>query len=330
MNRHHSGSAWAAHHHGVSRDVDRRYLSSALLLIVGFMAVEVVVGFIAGSLALISDAAHMLTDAAAIGLALVAMRLAARPAKGAYTYGLKRAEILSAQANGITLLLLVAYFLYEAIRRLLDPPEVSGGLVLITALVGIGVNVLAAWLLSKANRSSLNIEGAFQHILNDLYAFIATAVAGLVVILTGFASADAIAALVVAALMAKAGYGLLHDSGRVLFEAAPRGISPQLVETGIRGLAGVVDVHELHVWEVTSGFPALSAHILVGSNHDCHERRSAVEALLEASFDIHHTTLQVDHRDDLLPEATLTQRLRPVSSPGDTGHSDAAHSDGDA
>ncbi len=126
MNRHHSGSAGAAHQHGVSRDVDRRYLSSALLLIVGFMAVEVVVGFIAGSLALISDAAHMLTDAAAIGLALVAMRLAARPAKGAYTYGLKRAEILSAQANGITLLLLVAYFLYEAIRRLLDPPEVSG------------------------------------------------------------------------------------------------------------------------------------------------------------------------------------------------------------
>ena len=138
------------------------------MLSVDFVAVEVVVGFIAGSLALISDAAQMLTDAAAIGLALVAMRLAARPAKGAYTYGLKRAEILSAQANGITLLLLVAYFLYEAIHRLLDPPEVSGGLVLITALVGIGVNVLAAWLLSKANRSSLNIEGAFQHILHDL------------------------------------------------------------------------------------------------------------------------------------------------------------------
>ncbi len=183
--------------------------------------------------------------------------------------------------------------------------------------------------MSKANRSHLNIEGAFQHILNDLYAFIATAVAGLVVILTGFASADAIAALVVAAVMAKPGYGLLRDSGRVLFEAAPRGISPQLVETGTRGLAGVVDVHELHVWGVASGFPALSAHILVGSNHDCHERRSAVEALLAANFDpSHHPPSRPPGRPP--PGGTLTQRLRPVSSPGDTGHSDAAHSDGDA
>jgi len=322
--RGHSASGRAAHQHGVSKDADRRYLTAALALIVGFMALEVVVGLIASSLALLSDAAHMLTDAAAIGLALVAMRLSARPAKGAYTYGLKRAEILSAQANGITLLLLVAYFLYEATRRLIDPPDVSGDLVLVTALVGIGVNVVAAWLLSKANRSSLNIEGAFQHILNDLYAFIATAVAGLVVVLTGFTRADAIAALFVAALMAKAGYGLLRDSGRVLFEAAPRGLSPQLVETRIRGLAGVVDVHELHVWEVTSGFPALSAHILVGTNHDCHERRSAVEALLEDTFDIHHTTLQVDHRDDLVPESTLTQRLRPLNGPGHLGHQDAA------
>ncbi len=308
--------------HGVSRDADRRYLSGALVLIVGFMAVELVVGMIAGSLALISDAAHMLTDAAAIALALVAMRLAARPARGAYTYGLKRAEILSAQANGITLLLLVAYFLYEAARRLVDPPEVAGGLVLVTALVGIAVNVMAAWLLSRANRSSLNVEGAFQHIVNDLYAFVATAVAGLVVVLTGFARADAIAALVVAALMARAGFGLLRESGRVLFEAAPRGLHPDVIGDQIRALAGVVDVHELHVWEVTSGFPALSAHVLVGSGHDCHERRTAVETLLADRHDIHHTTLQVDHRDDLLPESGLTRRLRPQTPSAHIGHAD--------
>ena len=170
------------HSHGVSADADRKWLTLALILIVGFMAVEVVVGVIAGSLALITDAGHMLTDAVSIVLALIAIRLAARPARGGYTYGLKRAEILSAQANGITLLLLAAYFVFEGVRRLFDPGEVEGLLVFVTALVGIVVNVAAAWCISRANRSSLNVEGAYQHILNDLYAFIATAIAGAVVL----------------------------------------------------------------------------------------------------------------------------------------------------
>ena len=165
------------------------------------MAAEVVVGVLAHSLALISDAGHMLTDAASIVLALVAIRIAARPAGGHYTYGFKRVEILSAQANGITLLLLAVWFVYESVRRLINPPEVSGPLVLVTALVGIVINIAAAWSISRANRTSLNVEGAFQHILNDLYAFIGTAIAGAVVWLTGFARADAIAALLVAALM---------------------------------------------------------------------------------------------------------------------------------
>jgi cobalt-zinc-cadmium efflux system protein len=186
--------------HGVSADADRKW-SIALVLIVGFMAAEVVVGVLAHSLALISDAGHMLTDAASIVLALVAIRIAARPAGGHYTYGFKRVEILSAQANGITLLLLAVWFVYESVRRLINPPEVSGPLVLVTALVGIVINIAAAWSISRANRTSLNVEGAFQHILNDLYAFIGTAIAGAVVWLTGFARADAIAALLVAALM---------------------------------------------------------------------------------------------------------------------------------
>jgi len=151
----------------VSTDADRRYLANTLALLVGFMLVEVVVGIVASSLALISDAGHMLTDAGAIALALVTIRLAARPARGSLTYGLKRAEVLSAQANGITLLLLSAWFVYEAIRRLIDPPEVEGGLVLAIALLGIGVNLLATWTISRANRESLNVEGAFQHILTD-------------------------------------------------------------------------------------------------------------------------------------------------------------------
>ncbi|MGH3424485.1 MAG: cation diffusion facilitator family transporter, partial [Nocardioidaceae bacterium] len=186
------GHDHAAHSHGPAvgtaggtAGVDRRLLAGALALILAFMVVEVLVGLAAGSLALISDAGHMLTDAAAIALALVAMRLAARPPRGGFTYGLRRVEILSAQANGITLVLLAAYFVYEAVRRLLAPPEVAGGLVLVTALVGIVVNLGATWLIGRANRTSLNVEGAFQHILTDLYAFVATAVAGLVIVLTG-------------------------------------------------------------------------------------------------------------------------------------------------
>jgi cobalt-zinc-cadmium efflux system protein len=286
------------HGHGVGRTADRRWLVAALGLIAAFMAAEFVVGLLAGSLALISDAAHMLTDAAAIALALVTIRLAARPAKGGYTYGLRRAEILSAQANGITLLLLAAWFVYEGIRRLIEPPAVEGGLVLVTALVGIVVNVGATWCVSRADRASLNVEGAFQHILNDLYAFIATAIAGLVVLTTGFARADALAALVVAALMIKAGWGLLRESGRIFLEAAPRGVDPDRVGADLAGVAGVVEVHDLHIWEITSGEPALSAHVLVRPDVDCHVARVAIEQVLQADH-ITHTTLQVDHQDDV-------------------------------
>jgi cobalt-zinc-cadmium efflux system protein len=290
-----SGGHGHDHQHGVSADSDRRWLALALGLIGTFMAVEVVIGVLAGSLALISDAAHMLTDAAAIVLALMAIRWAARPAKGSYTYGLKRAEILSAQANGITLLLLAAYFVFEGINRLIEPPRVQGALVFFTALAGIVVNVAATWCISKANRSSLNVEGAYQHILNDLYAFIATAAAGAVVWLTGFAQADAIAALVVAALMVKAGWSLVRASGRIFLEAAPSGLDPETIGAQLATVDAVEEIHDLHIWEITSGEPALSAHILVQQDADCHAVRDAVEAVLHGDHGIDHTTLQVDH-----------------------------------
>lgn len=289
------GDAHGGHSHAVSGDADRRWLGVALALIGGFMAAEVTVGLIAGSLALLSDAAHMLTDAASIVLALVAVRLAARPARGIYTYGLKRAEILSAQANGLSLLLLGAWLGYEAIRRLIHPPPVAGGLVLVTALVGVGVNVAAAWAISRANRTSLNVEGAFQHILNDLYAFIATALAGAVMLLTGFARADAIATVIVVVLMVKAGVGLLRDSGRILLEAAPAGLDPDQVGDRLLTVPTVVEVHDLHVWLITSGQPALSAHVLVDPGADCHATRLLVEGLLRHDYQLTHTTLQVDH-----------------------------------
>lgn len=285
----------SGHVHAVAEDADRRYLAGALTLIVAFMFAEVTVGLTAGSLALISDAGHMLTDAASIALAMVAMRLAARPAQGQWTYGWKRVEILSAFANGLTLLLLAIWFIYEAVRRLIEPPEVGGGLVLITAIVGIVVNVAAAWMISKANRTSLNVEGAFQHILNDWFAFIATAIAGLVVILTGFARADAIATLVVAALMIKAGYELIKESSRIFLEAAPASLNPDVIGKSMASQTSVAEIHDLHVWDVTSGMPALSAHVLVEPAADCHAIRRTLENLLSDDYKISHTTLQVDH-----------------------------------
>lgn len=287
-----------AHQHAVDRDTDRRYLVGALALIAGYMVVELVVGILANSLALISDAGHMLTDAGALALALIAVRLARRPAAGSYTFGWKRAEILSAQLNGLTLLALVGYFGYEGIRRLTDPPDVHGPSVVVTGLIGVAVVLVATWLLSKANRRSLNVEGAFQHVLNDLYATAAMTVSGAVVWLTGFTRADAIAALFIAVLLAKAAWSLLRDSSRVLLEAAPLGIDPAEVGPALMAARSVVEVHDLHIWTVTSGYPALSAHVLVEPGEDCHLIRAELERLLAREYGITHTTLQVDHVPD--------------------------------
>ena len=284
-----------AHGHGVARNADRRYLTTALLLLLAFMVVEVVVGIAARSLALISDAGHMLTDVASIALSLVAMRLANRPAHGSYTFGLKRVEILSAQANGVTLVLLAAWFVVEGVRRLLEPPVVHGLLVTVVAVAGIGVNLLAVWAMSKANRQSLNIQSSYQHILTDLYAFIATAVAGLLVWWTGWNRFDSIAALVVAGLMLKAGVGLVRYSGRIFLEAAPRGLEPETIARAMRAVPAITRVDDLHVWEVTSGMPALSAHIFVDLETDCHDVRRALETMLQQRFAITHTTIQTDH-----------------------------------
>ncbi len=298
--------------HGVSADADRGKLAIALGLIVGFMAIEVVVGITAHSLALLSDAAHMLTDAGAIALALLVIRLAQRPAGGQLTFGLKRAEILSAQFNGATLLVLGLLIVYEGIRRLIEPPGTQGVALLVVALIGVAVNLIAAWTLSKANRQSMNVEGAFQHILTDLAAFIATAIAGAVILLTGFERADGIAALIVAAIMFRAAYGLLRDSGRVFLEAAPPGLNPDEIGPAMAGGAGVTEIHDLHVWEVTSGFPALSAHVIVRRDMDCHQARRDLEALLHERFELEHTTLQVDHEGgELVPLELPEQHIDP-------------------
>ena len=259
------------------------------------MLVEVVAGVVTSSLALLSDAAHMLADAMAIGLALFAARLARRPAAGQMTYGLKRAEILSAQFNGATLGVVALLIVYEGVRRLFDPPDVPGAPLVIVALVGVVVNLAATSVLARADRRSLNVEGAFQHVLTDLAAFALTAVAGVVILVTGFDRADGIAALLVAAIMLRAAYGLLRASGRVFLEAAPEGTDVTAIGRAMACHPGVHEVHDLHVWEVTSGFPALSAHVLVGRDDDCHAVRRGLERILHADFGLEHTTLQVDH-----------------------------------
>jgi cobalt-zinc-cadmium efflux system protein len=284
-----------AHGHSHGGGEDARRLGLALALILAFMAGEIVAGILAHSLALLSDAAHMLTDAGALAMSLVVLRLATQPARGNRTFGLRRSEILSAQANGAALLVLAAFIVYGAIRRLVSPPPANGGAILVVALVGIGVNVLATWQIAGANRESLNVEGSFQHVLNDLYAFIATAIAGGVILATGWVRADAVAALFVATLMLRASWRLLRDSGRVLLDIAPAGLQVNEIGTTMAAHPGVVEVHDLHVWEVTTEFPTLSAHVLVEPGADCHGIRRELESLLRDRFGLEHTTLQVEH-----------------------------------
>jgi cobalt-zinc-cadmium efflux system protein len=237
----------------------------------------------------------MLTDAGALAMSLVVLRLAAQPAGGNRTFGLRRSEILSAQANGAALLVLAGLIVYGAVRRLVSPPQASGGAILVVALVGIGVNLLATWQLAGSNRQSLNVEGSFQHVLNDLFAFVATAIAGGVILATGWVRADAVAALLVAALMLRASWRLLRDSGRVLLDIAPAGLPVEEIGNAMASHRHVVEVHDLHVWEVTTEFPTLSAHVLVEPGADCHGIRRELETLLRERFGLEHTTLQVEH-----------------------------------
>jgi cobalt-zinc-cadmium efflux system protein len=321
------------HTHGASRDADWRWLAAATALIVVFMAGEVTAGLIAHSLALLSDAAHMLTDAAAIGLALVTVRVAGRPARGGYTYGLRRLEILSAQANGITLVLLAVLLAYEAVRRLITPEHVAGGVMLGVAIAGVLVNLAASWLLARANsrggRRSLNMEGAVAHVLTDLYAFVATAVAAIVVLVSGFNRADPIATLVVVALMLRAGSGLIRDSGRIFLEAAPAGLNLAALGAAMADRPHVAEVHDLHIWEITTGMPAASAHVLVEPRQDCHAVRADLEALLSRDYGITHLTLQVDHLPDAAGQAAAP--CLPPGYPGEPPEPSAAdgHHQGD-
>jgi cobalt-zinc-cadmium efflux system protein len=289
----HVGHADRGHAHELPDD--RRALAVALALIVAFLIGEVVAAIFAGSLALIADAGHMLTDAGALGFALFAATLARRPAQGRWTFGYRRLEILAAQANGVTLLVVGLLIVYGSIRRLVTPPEVRGGIVLAVAIAGIVVNLAATGVLSRASRRSLNVRGAFLHVATDTAAFAGTAAAGALILLTGWNRFDPIASLGVAALMLWASWGLLWDSASIFLERSPEGLDPETVGRALVAEPGVVEVHDLHVWTVTSGFSALAAHVLVAPGADCHAVRGDLERMLREQFGLEHTTLQVEH-----------------------------------
>jgi cobalt-zinc-cadmium efflux system protein len=294
----HAHDGGSGHAHGLDADADRRYLLATLGLLAAFMVAEVIVAVASGSLALLSDAGHMLSDVGAIGAALWAMRLAARPAAGAWTFGWKRAEILSAAANGITLLVIAGIVAAEAIGRLIHPPRVDGGPVVAVAAAGIVVNIAAAWVLARASRSSLNVQGAFRHVLTDLYGFVGTVVAGIVILATGWTRADAVASLVVVVLMLKAARELLTASGRILLEAAPATMDLDDVRAHLLATEHVRDLHDLHAWTVTSSLPALSAHIVIDDacfTEGCVPRLlDQLQACIAGHFDVEHSTFQLE------------------------------------
>lgn len=286
------------HSHGVAGDANMRYVLIALGLIAMFMIGEVVAAFVARSLVLFADAGHMLTDVAALGISAWAIHLAARPASGSWTYGLKRAEVLSAAANGVALVAIGLLIGVESIMRLITPRHVEGGVVLVVAVIGVVINVCATWVLAKANRTSLNVKGAYAHVVTDLYAFIGTAIAGLIIIRTGWQRADSVASLVVVGLMVRAAWGLLRDAGRILLQAAPNDLDLNDVRAHLADVPHVLGVHDLHAWTVTSGSPTLSVHVVIEDG--CFETGHApqilddLQACLVGHFDVAHATFQLE------------------------------------
>jgi cobalt-zinc-cadmium efflux system protein len=295
---HHHGHGHHAHGRGGEADrrrVNRRTLGAALVLVVTFMVVEAAAGILAGSLALLADAAHMLADAGALGLALFASWIADRPATPERSFGFRRAEILAALANGVALVAIGLWILVEAVGRLRDPVEPLAGWMLAVGMLGLGVNVAAAVIVGRARSGSLNVEAAFRHVLADLLGSVGVVVAAVVILTTGWAQADALVGLVIALLVLASSWAVLRDSVAILLEATPRGIAAEEVGHALALVPGVRQVHDLHIWTITSGFPALSAHVLVRPGADCHGIRLELERLLAERFDLTHTTLQVEH-----------------------------------
>jgi cobalt-zinc-cadmium efflux system protein len=277
---------------------NRRALTAVLILTALFTVVEVVGGLITGSLALLADAGHMLSDVAALGVALFAFWLSGRPATPDRSFGYKRAEVLAALANGLALVVVSIWIFFEAYRRFFDPPEILGAPMLLVAVIGLIVNIVGASILARSSDGNLNTRGAMRHVIADALGSAGVIAAAGIIVLTGWTYADPIMSVLIGVLVLASSYGLLRDSLNVLLEATPRGIDANAVGNRMVSVPGVTEVHDLHIWTITSGFPALAAHVLVGADEDCHARRRDLERLLSRDFGIAHTTLQIDHVGD--------------------------------
>jgi cobalt-zinc-cadmium efflux system protein len=288
------------HVHDAGRAAGTRALALSLGLVVAFAVVEVVAGVVADSLALLADAGHMVSDAAGLGLALVAAWAAGRPATFARTFGFRRAEILAALANGVALVAIAIWIFVAAFGRLRDPVEPLGGWMLAVGVAGLGVNVAAAGLLHRSGADSLNVRAAMRHVLADLLGSFGVIVAGVIVLATGWAAADPLVSIVIGVLILASSWSVLRESVGILLESTPREIDGEEVGRAMVALPGVQQVHDLHIWTITSGFPALSAHVLVDRGADCHALRADLEAVLHDRFGLDHTTLQVEHAPGLL------------------------------
>jgi cobalt-zinc-cadmium efflux system protein len=296
------------HDHKVNaRGGDRRALAVVLTLTMSFTAVEVIGGILTGSLALLADAGHMLSDNISLGVALFAAWLAGRPATPEKSFGYRRAEILAALANGMTLVAISVWIFIEAYTRLREPAEVLGGPMLVVATLGLLVNAASAAILYRSGGESLNVEGALRHVLADALGSVGAMAAAATIILTGWRYADPLISVAIGFLILGSSWKLLRDSTNILLEATPRGLNAGEVGQKMAAADGIVEVHDLHIWTITSGFPALSAHVLVGKHEDCHARRRELEELLTNEYGISHTTLQVDHVGD---HYTSLQTLR--------------------
>jgi cobalt-zinc-cadmium efflux system protein len=284
--------------HEEARDESRRALTVVLAFTATFTVAEVVGGLLTGSLALLADAGHMLSDNLSLGLALFAAWLAGQPETPEKSFGYKRAEILAALANGVTLVAISIWIFVEAYSRLREPPEILGGWMLAVAALGLVVNVAGALILSRSAGENLNAQGALRHVTADALGSIGVMVAAGVIIFTGWRYADPLVSVVIGLLILASSWKLLRDSTNILLEATPRGIDAEEVGHKMVSAPGVTEVHDLHIWTITSGFPALSAHVLVGQSEDCHARRRDLEDLLAREYGISHTTLQVDHVGD--------------------------------
>lgn len=298
----HSHSHGHAHHHGhghthgadPARARDRRALLAVLAITAAFAVAEVVGGLIANSLALIADAAHMISDAGSIAIALGALWLAARPATQRLSFGWRRAEILAALLNGLTLVAVGLWVIVEALRRVGDAPDVMGGTTLVIGLLGMAVNVVGAAILWRSGGESLNVRAALAHVIADLLGSVGVVVAAVVILTTGWMPIDPLLGIGIGALVLLGAWRVLREAVAVLLEATPEGLDIEAVGAAMAAVEGVREVHDLHVWTITSGFPALAAHVTVAEGEDCPARRRELAALLAQRFSITHTTLQVE------------------------------------